>query len=134
MKTKSLLLGIALPLCLGLLSPMASAQNLYESPPDGYDGGSDWAPEDDPRETEWNHDNGSDQWEGELGIDGGMPGGVELLEQDAVEFIRIQDARTSGGTGDNRKIVFTKTVFEEGADPLAEGEAGVTLHFKMRLS
>ena len=96
--------------------------------------GSDWTAADDPSETEWNHDNGSDQWEGELGIADGEAGGVELLDQGGVDFIRVQDALTSGGTGDNRKLMFTKTVFEEGDDPLDVGAEGVTMHVRTRLS
>jgi hypothetical protein len=96
--------------------------------------GTDWTAADGPDETDWNHDNGSDEWEGELGIEGGQPGGVELLEQAGTDFIRVQDALTAGGTGDNRKLMFTKTVFEEGEDPLEDGGPGVTLHVRLRLA
>ncbi|MGK0190297.1 MAG: hypothetical protein ACI9R3_006120, partial [Verrucomicrobiales bacterium] len=96
--------------------------------------GSDWTAADTPDDTDWNHDNGSDEWEAELGIDGGQPGGVELLEQGGTDFIRVQDALTSGGTGDNRKLMFTKTVFEEGEDPLEDGGPGVTIHARLRLA
>ncbi|MCB1094455.1 MAG: hypothetical protein KDN22_02650 [Verrucomicrobiae bacterium] len=96
--------------------------------------GSDWTAADDPDETDWNHANGSDEWEGELGIDGGQPGGVELLEQGGIDFIRVQDALTSGGSGDNRKLMFTKSVFEEGDDPLADDGPGVTIHARLRLA
>lgn len=106
------------------------------------DAGSQWNADEpdltDPDATIWNHDNGSDQWENALGIvDGGtMPGGVELLEQDGVEFLRFQDARTTGGDGDNRKIMFTANFDEEaGTDPLdLENGEGVTLHVRVRLA
>lgn len=96
--------------------------------------GSDWTAADNPEDTDWNHDNGSDEWEAELGIEGGQPGGVELLEQAGTTFIRVQDALTSGGTGDNRKLMFTKSVFEEGEDPLEDGGPGVTIHARLRLA
>ena len=118
-----------------LTSHLTHAQETaYLPPADGYAGGSDWNTTDDPNATEWNHGNGSDEWEGMLGIEGGQPGGVELLEQDGTNFIRYQDARTAGGSGDNRKLAFTKTVFEAGDDPLAEDGPGLTMHFRTRLA
>ncbi len=118
------------------------AQEPAYLPLESPNGGSDWGPDipdlTDPDATPWNHDNGSDQWEGVLGIvDGGdMPGGVELLEQDGAEFLRFQDARTSGGSGDNRKIMFTANIDEEaGTDPLkVDDGVGVTLHVRLRLA
>lgn len=101
--------------------------------------GSDWNSDEtslEDADSLWNHDNGSDQWEGVLGIDGGMPGGVEILEQDGATFVRYQDARIAGDTGDNRKIMFSRNFDEDGGtDPLDidEGE-GLTLHFRLRLA
>ncbi len=133
MKPRFLLLAVLA--ALGLAVPIHAQEVYLKTEIGDTAGGSDWTPEDDPRETDWNHDNGSDQWEGELGIEGGMPGGVELFEED-VDFIRIQDARTEGGSGDNRKIMFTKTIFEEGDDPLdpEQGSEGVTIHARTRLA
>ena len=127
---------------IGLWATLARAQEAAYLPPDGgYTAGSDWGPDEpdlaDPGATEWNHDNNSDQWEGTLGIlTGAMPGGVELLEQDGITFLRFQDARTSGDTGDNRKIMFSRN-FDAGenTDPLNvdDGE-GLTMHVRLRLA
>ena len=38
----------------------------------------------------WDHDNGSDQWDG-LGIGAGQPGGVMTLMEDTTDFLRMQD-------------------------------------------
>ena len=88
-----------------------------------------------PIELEWNHDNGSDEWdESKITEDDGEPGGAEIFQEEGVDYLRIQDTVTEGGSGNNRKVMFTKPIFEDdGLDPLEEQE-GVTLHFRLRLS
>ncbi|MEZ5326374.1 MAG: LamG-like jellyroll fold domain-containing protein [Verrucomicrobiales bacterium] len=87
-----------------------------------------------PNELEWNHDNGSDEWD-ESGItdDDGEPGGIQIFTEGDTDFMRLQDTVTSGGTGNNRKITVTKSIFIDDGDPLEQDEP-VTLHFRLRLS
>ncbi len=138
------LVGSATILGVSTLFNTQAQEAAYLPPDGGYDVQSDWNDDAETVESlenptdpaDWNHDNGSDQWEGTLGIlTGEMPGGVELLEQDGATFLRFQDARTEGGSGDNRKIMFSKTAFEEGTDPLDVDEgSGATLHVRLRLA
>jgi hypothetical protein len=59
----------------------------------------------------WDHDNGSDQWDG-TGPGEGNPGGAALLVEDDVTFLRIQDVgdpRDLGiGEPSNRKVYMTR--------------------------
>jgi hypothetical protein len=60
----------------------------------------------------WDHDNGSDQWDG-TGPGEGNPGGVALLSEDGADFLRIQDTGDPrdydmGDPGSNRKIYLTR--------------------------
>ena len=66
---------------------------------------------DTPDET-WDHDNGSDQWDG-TGPGVGNLGGVVSLSEDGVTFLRVQDTgdpRDYGNSdpGSNRKIYLTR--------------------------
>jgi hypothetical protein len=83
----------------------------------------------------WDHDNGSDQWGGDrigsapLGPTGGvetMPNAGALTPAGNPAFLRIQDPRPSGGTGDNRKIYF--------AHEIDFGLDGAHLDFRVRLA
>jgi hypothetical protein len=82
----------------------------------------------------WDHDNGSDQWDGsEIGVD--MPGGISALTEgagdDLVTYIRFQD------TGDPRD-------YDLGSDPsnrklflgheIGFGAEGATLEFRARVA
>jgi hypothetical protein len=88
-----------------------------------------------PLELDWNHNNGSDEWdESKITEDDGEPGGVEIFTEGGIDFMRLQDTVTEGGTGNNRKVTLTKPVLEEGEDPLDADDGGVTLHFRLRLS
>jgi hypothetical protein len=61
----------------------------------------------------WNHDNGSDAWDG-TGMGDGAPGGAAALVEDDVTFLRIQDIGDPRGLGfsdpSNRKIYLTRQV------------------------
>ena len=66
----------------------------------------------------------------------GLSTAETCLEQDGATFLRFQDARTSGGSGDNRKIMFSHNFDDEaGTDPVNvdDGE-GLTLHVRLRLA
>jgi hypothetical protein len=58
----------------------------------------------------WDHDNGSDAWDGS-GIGAGNPGGLSALVEDGVTFLRIQDIGDPRSLGiadpSNRKIYLT---------------------------
>ncbi len=59
----------------------------------------------------WDHDNGSDQWDGTVPGEG-MPGGAVSLTEDGVTFLRIQDTGDPRDYGmsdpTNRKVYFTR--------------------------
>ncbi len=86
----------------------------------------------------WNHDNGSDQWDGtEIGNPDGPPGGVSSITDDGVTFARFQDTGNPTNDGwpepSNRKIYVTHDITDD--DP--DGEllfSGVTLTFRTRLA
>ncbi|MFP6897349.1 MAG: choice-of-anchor J domain-containing protein [Roseibacillus sp.] len=91
----------------------------------------------DPTLLGWDHNNGSDQWDGS-GIGTGNPGGASILTNDGDTFLRIQDTGDPQDYGiadpSNRKIYFTKdltNVFSLGYSPLTDG---VTMHFRTRVS
>jgi hypothetical protein len=82
----------------------------------------------------WSHDNGSDQWD-ETEIGTGSPGGVSVLTEGDVTFLRLQE------TGDptdydmpdpsNRKLYFGHDIGAEGApDNIVDA---VTLSFRARI-
>jgi len=89
----------------------------------------------------WDHDNGSDAWDGSV-IGEGSPGGVITLTEGDTTFIRMQD------TGDprdydmpdpsNRKVYLTHLLsgdFAEGPDNLDTiVDDGVTLYFRTRVA
>jgi len=86
----------------------------------------------------WDHDNGSDQWDGSV-IGTGSPGGVNAMTEGDVSFLRLQE------TGDprdfdmddptNRKILFGHSVTNDIGDV---GETwlddGVTISFRARIA
>jgi hypothetical protein len=78
----------------------------------------------------WDHDNGSDQWDG-TGIGVGRPGGVSALTEGSVNFIRIQETGDPrdygmGDPGSNRKI-FLGHEIDFGPD-------GAQLEFRARVA
>jgi len=77
----------------------------------------------------WDHDNGSDQWDGSV-IGEGMPGGAVSLTEDGVTFLRIQDTGDPRDYGNsdptNRKVYFTHLT-DGGLD-------GATLEVRIRVA
>jgi len=67
--------------------------------------------EGDALDDTWDHDNGSDQWDG-TGPGEGNPGGAALLTEDGVTFLRIQDIGDPRDLGisepSNRKVYLTR--------------------------
>ena len=87
--------------------------------------------------TTWNHDNGSDQWDGsaiggEFGDDN-RPGGVSLLDG----YVRLQDTgdpRDYGysDSGSNRKIYLGQSISDKGGSDTILND-GATIHFIARI-
>ncbi|MBN2314106.1 MAG: LamG domain-containing protein [Sedimentisphaerales bacterium] len=88
----------------------------------------------------WSHNNGSDSWdESQIGF--GLPGGVNVLTEDGVTFVRIQDTgdpRDHGGSDpSNRKIFFGHQLIDEIDQAVADEILtvhGITISFRARLS
>jgi hypothetical protein len=83
----------------------------------------------------WNHDNGSDAWDGSVpGEADKAPGGVMVEEAEGVVVLSIEDAGDPRDAGfsdpSNRKLYFTKEIAYDG-DILADG---VTLVARMRIN
>ena len=86
----------------------------------------------------WDHDNGSDQWDGSV-IGEGRPGGANALTEGATAFLRLQE------TGDprdfdmpdasNRKIFFGHSVTTDVGDGAnAWLDTGATISFRARVA
>jgi hypothetical protein len=87
----------------------------------------------------WDHDNGSDQWDG-TAIGEGSPGGVSALTEGATTFVRFQD------TGDprdydmpdpsNRKVYLGHSLANEIDAAVADTilDSGATISFRARLA
>ena len=86
----------------------------------------------------WDHENGSDQWDGSaIGDDDFAPGGVSSITEGDVTFARFQDTGNPTQLGfaepSNRKIYLTHDISDD--DP--DGDlllSGVTLTFRTRLA
>ncbi len=137
---------------VGLL-PLAANAQMFAAPDGGwaytYDGVGVEA-SDDPfasLDGSWDHDNGSDQWDGS-GIGDGNPGGVSALTDGDTNFIRVQDAGDPRSVSDlnisdpgsNRKVYLTHNLFsdfEEGQEPDNLDvilDDGITLYFRTRVA
>ncbi|MCA9217081.1 MAG: hypothetical protein KDB27_28630 [Planctomycetales bacterium] len=124
---------------LAAVLPSAQAGVAYKDPDGGWAYLYDGILDDESLDGTWDHDNGSDAWDG-LGIneEDSAPGGVSALTEGDVNFLRIQDTgdpRGFAGIGDpsNRKMYFT----HDNADIDPDGELiieGVTLSFRTRLA
>ncbi|MFB0553514.1 MAG: LamG domain-containing protein, partial [Phycisphaerae bacterium] len=99
----------------------AEISKLASPPPYVYNGGA--------LDDTWNHDNGSDAWDG-TGPGEGMPGGAVALTEDGVTFLRIQDTGDPRDYGmsdpTNRKVYLTR--------PIDIGLDGATLEFRIRVA
>jgi hypothetical protein len=77
----------------------------------------------------WDHNNGSDQWDG-TGPGEGNPGGAAALTEDGVTFLRIQDTGDPRDLGiddpSNRKVYLTHQI-DTGLD-------GARLEFRIRVA
>ena len=89
----------------------------------------------------WSHDNGSDEWDGSP-IGGALgptnrPGGISLINEGGLQYIRIQDTgdpRDYGFTdpGTNRKLYLGHSMTADGAAD-AQMDDGITLTFRARI-
>lgn len=96
----------------------------------------------------WDHDNGSDAWDGSaIGAEDGNPGGVIALTEGDTDFIRVQDPGDPRGIlgvedPSNRKVYLTHDLAQdfEGMDLPDDVDLdlivdeGVTLHFRVRVA
>ena len=124
-------------LMLSLASTPAVAGMAYPDPPGGWTYIHSGAAADSA--TGWDHDNGSDEWDGSA-IGAGKAGGVSHLTDDGT-YVRIQDCfpRNPGDDPSNRKIMFTRDIVNQ--DGVAQATAdqilsveGVTLSFRARIA
>jgi len=86
----------------------------------------------------WDHDNGSDQYDGTT-IGSGSPGGCSILTDGNTTYLRLQETGdpTDHAMGDpsNRKIMWTHDIGADlGADPGTILDDGVTISFRARIS
>ena len=110
--------------------------------PDGYtfDGDADTYGPDGPGSLDgtWDHQNGSDEWDGSK-IGEGNPGGIQALVEDDVTFLRIQDPGDprdygKGDPGSNRKIYLGHSITNNlgpDADRILDG---VIVTFRARVA
>ncbi|MFC1635192.1 LamG domain-containing protein [Planctomycetota bacterium] len=88
----------------------------------------------------WSHDNGSDSWD-ESEIGAGLPGGVNVLTEDGVTYLRLQETGDPRDHGEsdpsNRKIFFGHQLIDEIDQSIADEILtvhGITISFRARLS
>ena len=90
----------------------------------------------------WNHDNGSDEWDGSgLGGTfgtGNRPGGISALVEDTTTFLRLQDTGNPtlhgfADPGSNRKIYLGHSITADGFTTSILDE-GVTISFRARVA
>jgi hypothetical protein len=125
------------------------APTSYQDPDGGWDyayegDGAEFAPDGEgfaSLDGTWSHDNGSDQWDGSgLGGtfgDGNRPGGAMIVQEDNLNYLRIQDTGDPrdygyGDPGSNRKVYLGHDITEDGASETVMDD-GVTLNFRARI-
>lgn len=88
----------------------------------------------------FNHDNGSDSWDGSgIGEAGKAPGGLSILDSDGIGFIRVQDAGNPQDKGfsdpSNRKLCMTHDLTQDLNVSAASTiiDDGVTIAFRIKL-
>ena len=136
-----LLLGIAL---LALPADRVTAGVTFEIPTGGWTYSYEGEDADaganndfDSLDGSWDHENGSDAWDGSTILDGN-PGGVMVLDDpvDGTIFLRMVDTGDPRDLGiadpSNRKYFFGHDIGAEGA-PDNVIDAGVTLSFRARI-
>ena len=146
MKKKSLLSSVSVLVILGV-SAMCFAQK-YAAPSDGWAYTFEGAnAEDSPDpfsalDGTWDHNNGSDQWDG-TGIGDGNPGGVSALTEGGTTFVRVQDPGDPSDygfddPGSNRKVYLTHNLIDDLTEDPGNLNSivddGVTLYFRTRVA
>lgn len=117
----------------------ASAGIAYSDPSGGwtylYTGDGAANPDAAALDGTWNHTGGSDAWDGST-IGAGTAGGVSALSESGANFLRIQDALSSGSGTDSRKIYFGHSITNDIGATIAGTilNDGVTISFRARLS
>lgn len=130
-------------LVLCLIAGVSMGGLAYPDPVDGWTyvytgdlgaGGADFTALD----GTWDHDNSGDAWD-ELEIGAGAPGGVSVLTEGDVIYLRLQDTgdpRDYGITDpSNRKIYFCHSITNDIGDDVAATllDDGVTMTFRARV-
>lgn len=139
--------GVAV-LGVGLIPAAQANAQVYSSPADGWAytfEGADAADSPDPfsaLDGTWDHNNGSDQWDGSA-IGEGNPGGISALTDGDTTFVRVQDPgdpRDYGfdDPGSNRKVYVTHNLIDDlSSDPgnlNSVLDDGFTLYFRARVA
>ena len=126
---------ITFMLALTLMIGVASAMDPYTYP--GAPGTAGPTNNFDSLDGTWDHNNGSDEWDGSI-IGAGRPGGVSALVDaaDGTTYLRIQETGDPrdygmGDPGSNRKIMFGHDL-TGAADTFLDD--GVTMTFRARIS
>lgn len=114
-----------------MVTPLAFGLGGWGTPAGGWD----WFNDDFADLGEWNHDNGSDQWdESAPGVDGTSPGGVMVETVDGVTVLSVEDTGDPRNDGvaepSNRKIYLQREVVPEGN----VFEGGVTFIARWRIN
>ena len=126
-------------LALVWIAGTVSAGVSYPNPPGGwkytYTGDGAANPDASALDGTWDHTGSSDAWDGSI-IGAGQAGGVSAVSDGGVNFLRIQDALTSGSGTDSRKIYFAHSITNDIGSTIAGPllDNGVTISFRARLS
>jgi hypothetical protein len=127
---------LALGLAVGLVAAVAQA-GVYPDPPGGwaytYGGHAVDPSPHSALDLTWDHDNGSDQWDGSMLLGIGRPGGAMVINPNVdLAYLRMQETGDPrdygmGDPGSNRKMMFTREI------PEPTILNGVTLSFRARI-
>jgi hypothetical protein len=135
-------LNVVVTLSLVTAAATAEAGVLYQPPAGGwtytYEGDAASGDADAALDGTWEHNNGSDEWDG-TPPGTGSPGGAVALTDGNVTYLRIQDTGDPRGfgfpdPGSNRKVFLDRDII--GLDGISETylDDGFTISFRMRLS
>jgi hypothetical protein len=135
MLRKLILLLIVLVLSLGAARAVAGVS--YPDPPDGWTYIHNGSAANSA--SGWDHDNGSDEWDGSA-IGAGLPGGISYLADDGT-YVRVQDPfpRDPGAEPSNRKIMLIRDIAGQDSVPAAVADQilsveGITISFRARIA